>query len=196
MKFICVSLPTRADRRVDVYKEFERVGIDVEFFDATFSPNGNIGLQITLLSLFDTYKNEDEIMIFEDDVMFTDDASFKIKAALEELPKDYDLLYLGATLTSPPVLVSKHLSLVSGALTAHAVLYHRTCYAAYMKHLRRVARQGYIATDYDISDVFLAMYQANHKCYMITPPVATQRPSYSDIQHKFVDYTNIINRWK
>lgn len=194
MKAICMNLPHRTDRFEQAKKEFKDFGIRVEFFKAYPNKDGRIGLQQTLLEIF-TWADEhslDRILIFEDDVKFIGPVS-RFNAALNDLKGvNFDMLYLGATLLDGCVKVTENLALIHRALACHAVVYHRRMFKDYLKHLNRVVQQGYIAKHEDISDVFLAQeIQEREQTYMVWPIVATQRPSFSDIEKTFVDYSFI-----
>jgi glycosyl transferase family 25 len=71
-----------------------------------YGTNGMIGCGLSHLFVWQegikhNYKN---ILILEDDVYFTDEFNEYLKNAIEELPEDYDILYLGYkdTICNPP----------------------------------------------------------------------------------------------
>lgn len=196
-----INLPHRRDRKEQAMAEFEKVGLSEKvklIYGEYNEKDGRVGLQKTLLDLFNHayWKKMDRVLIFEDDVQFINDPIHKLKLALNDLKysfdNKFDLLYFGATRTEPCMKVTNNLILLKGGLAAHAICYNHTVFEKYIKHLRRVVRHGYIATDADISDVFLASeIQPKGNSYMIYPVIATQRPGYSDIEHRNTDYSFI-----
>ncbi|MCK9220234.1 MAG: hypothetical protein M0P47_09325 [Bacteroidales bacterium] len=192
-----MNLPSRPDRREQATKEFERVGIleRVTFIDSKPHPDGRIGLQTTLLSIFEDVlpRNIQNVLIFEDDVHFINDPVNKLRLALTDLKysfnNKFDLLYLGATRTIPCLTVTSNLKLLRSGLAAHATCYNKSVYKPFSKHLTRVVKQGGIITDWDISDVFLATHIQNKgRSYMVHPVIATQEPGWSDIERRDVNY--------
>lgn len=188
-KIICINLPKRTDRRELAKTEFSKYGIPVQFFDAIQHLDGRIGLQMTLLKIFKDNYLCDNLLIFEDDVLFINDPVNKLRLALYDLPPNFDMLYFGANRTEPCLNVTSNLKLLHNALACHAVCYANRMFFKYIRHLYRVTKQGYIATDLDISDVFLTSIQADGHCYMVNPIIATQRPGYSDIEKRETDYS-------
>lgn len=71
-----------------------------------YGTNGMMGCGLSHLFLWQDAlnKNYKNILVLEDDVFFTDDFNEYFKNVIEELPKDYDILYLGYkdTICNPP----------------------------------------------------------------------------------------------
>ena len=71
-----INLPTRADRRENIMREFEsRKEFDVHIVDACIHPRGNIGLWLSICKIVKLaeVEAEDVILICEDDHIFTSD---------------------------------------------------------------------------------------------------------------------------
>jgi hypothetical protein len=197
-----MSLPERADRRDFAKTQFEKVGIydRVTWISSAHHKDGRIGLQQTLLGIFENALSRkiENILIFEDDVKFINDPVNKLRFALTDLKysfnNKFDLLYFGATRTSPCLKVTSNLVLLKNGLAAHAVCYNKSVYKPFLRHLRGVIKQDKIITDWDISDVFLASeVQDRGKSFMVYPVIATQEPGWSDIERRIVDYSFIQN---
>jgi hypothetical protein len=195
-KIVCINLPSRTDRRDQAQAEFDRVGVAAEFIPAQSHVDGRIGLQRTLHDVLAENYSARNILIFEDDVMFVGDGVDKLRLALDDLHHifhdAFDMLYFGANLTEPCLNVTDNLILLHGALACHAVCYNHRIFDRYIRQLKRVSDQGFIATDWDISDVWLTRVQAHGRSYMVSPRIAVQRPGYSDIEKRIVDYTGIL----
>lgn len=134
-------------------------------------------------------KTKEEVLLaLEDDVVFGNiDA---LDAALDELPKDWDLLYLGANITGsvfgikerPPVKHSDHLHRVRAAWTTHAVAYPRRIVEVIVSH--------YQPQTFEMYDQWLnANILPHYKCFLVNPMVAYQRPGKSDLWNCHADYT-------
>ena len=198
----CMGLPERTDRMAFAKTQFEKVGIydRVTWISSAHHKDGRIVLQQTLLGIFENALSRkiENILIFEDDVKFINDPVNKLRFALTDLKysfnNKFDLLYFGATRTSPCLKVTSNLVLLKNGLAAHAVCYNKSVYKPFLRHLRRVIKQDKIITDWDISDVFLASeVQDRGKSFMVYPVIATQEPGWSDIERRIVDYSFIQN---
>lgn len=187
---LCITLPHRMDRHAQAQAEFERAGIPALFVQGMYADDGRIGLMKALVNVF--IAHDGNIMVFEDDVQFTVNVKNVLGQALSELPDEWDMLYLGANLCKPTAPYSPHLVRIRGALAAHAVLYNRRMVPEYLAHLNRVVAQGYVADQSDISDVFLTTIQERGMTYLTVPTLATQRPGWSDIEKREVNYTDIL----
>jgi len=66
-------------------------------FCQKYCTNGMIGCGISHLKIYEDVinNNYNNVLILEDDVYFEDDFHYILKNALEELPNDYDILYIG-----------------------------------------------------------------------------------------------------
>ena len=129
----CVNLTRRTDRRERVSREFEREGLDVEFFDATDgrvdTPNG---LKITPpeYGCADSHiriwrdvikKGYPWALILEDDVVLQPGFKQKLEDVIAEAPKNYDIIYVGYLFESNGCTVSKNLVEIQ-ALGTHAYI--------------------------------------------------------------------------
>lgn len=195
-KIVCMNLPSRTDRRVQVQAEFDKVGVSPEWIPAQPADDGHIGLIRTLHDVFAENYSARNILIFEDDVQFKNDPVGKLRMALMDLHyifhDRFDMLYFGANLTEPCITVTSNLALIHNALATHAVCYNHRMFDRYLRHLKRISDQGFIATDYDINDVWLTTIQSRGKCLMVYPKIATQRAGYSDLEKRYTDYTKIL----
>ena len=65
----------------------------------TFGPKSAIGCGISHMNTWKMFleTNDQYAIIFEDDVILEDNFMEKLKLCLEEVPEDYDILYLGCT---------------------------------------------------------------------------------------------------
>lgn len=174
MKGYYINLDERTDRR----EQFEQHKLPVEFerFPAKKTKPGWMGCRDTHLSLFEQI--DGTTMICEDDCMFLR-PWIVLKDAMQQLPGDWDLLYLGATLTVPVMKYSKNLYNLRGGYSTTGIIYHDRKVPDYMLENRdRIERL----------DVFIVKeIQPRFRCFIVNPMFACQRRGYSDIMHHNFD---------
>lgn len=177
-----INLPRRTDRLTRCSEMLTKHGIAFEVFPAIEHRDGKEGIRATMLKLFDTVK-DDQILVLEDDVDFIGDLSILPKA-ISELPKDFDLLFLGANVFRPAEPYSEHLLRLTGAVANHAVIYTRKV----MERMLEAYRESTQPTDMILNDRVVR----GGKSFITRPLLATQIPDYSDIEKKRVDYSSLL----
>lgn len=183
-KILCLNQAERPDRWKQAQDEFLRVGLgNVERFLAL---PAEVPFQSFCLSQHGMLKHflADEeahcVLTLEDDVVFR--SLNHLPAALQELPADWDILYLGANDRQvTPQRVSAHLSRIRVAWTTHAVAYSRKM-ATYIV-------DNYPVETFAMYDDWLSSKLPEHKCFIVNPPVAWQRPVFSNLWNRATDYT-------
>jgi hypothetical protein len=133
---------------------------------------------------------EGPALILEDDVTFTNVNI--IELAMQELPKDWDIMYLGANVVGTdlcswpePEYYSQFLRRVSQAWTTHAVAYSQKGLDYILSHWTP-GDQMY--------DDWLRCNLEKMQAFITYPMVADQRKGYSDIWQRDVDY-GFFNKW-
>lgn len=185
----CISLPERPEKWEVAQQEFKKLDGNVMKWNATKKVIGFDGCRESHLGLLEhlRYDFKDELyMVFEDDCLFcVDNPQHEISKAMLELPKDWDMLYLGATLNEPLVKYSEHLYRLKRGYTTHAMIFNN--------------QNGVI--DFILEnngggrkiDVFYAdVVQEQFNCYITAPMIATQRNGFSDILNRNVNNGDII----
>ena len=184
MKAFVVNLKDRPDRLIG-FKE-NQFPFKVNRFNAIKTDPGWIGCtesQLVILSR----QTEFPFAIFEDDCQLINSWDI-VEKAVSQLPDDWDMLYLGATLMKPIERYSDNLFRLKEGLCAHAIIYNS----------KRIV--DYILNNFDryenerrkTIDVFYAYdVQEKFNCFITYPLVATQRAGFSDIENMEVDYTQI-----
>ncbi len=194
----CINLDRRTDRWELVKKEFNSIGIldKVNRFTAIDHPDGRIGLIKSFLGLFKMAKDKkmENILIFEDDVHFINNPLENLQKALDQVGDiKWSLFYLGANTHQKLIKLKPNLCLLKNAFSAHAVVYD---YKLYDKIIRRFEKTDRITKMSDINDVFFSSLQDEHTALVVNPIIATQSPSFSDLEKKFVNYNFIEERFK
>lgn len=189
----CINL----DKRVDRWEEtlFELDKLDLREKTIRFSAidgylienksrllNGEYGLNLTHIKLLkEAIKNNyDNVLIFEDDIEFMGNYEF-IHSFLNQVPSDWDIIYLGGNHIQSPIKVSHNIGLVVKTYTTHALIINSRVFKFLIDKLEEHSAQlDVIYTSLDL------------KAYTFIPSLVTQRISFSDIQGGVVDYTPYI----
>ena len=184
---VCINLDRRPDRWGRMQQEFTRHGIDgVRRFSAI---DGNAldvpshwpesqGAYGCLLSHLQVVRDArarglPSVLIFEDDVAFDPEFRLKVDAYCEELPSDWDMVFLGAFHRDDPVPVSEHLGRIIRAHSTYAYALNHSIYDAFIDSNNRAR----LAVDENNLNL-----QAQFDCYAFIPNLAWVEPLYSDTQ--------------
>jgi GR25 family glycosyltransferase involved in LPS biosynthesis len=141
---------------------------------------GWLGLAQTFKKIFQ--ECEGDVLIFEDDATFRGWAT-NLQDAINDLPADWDMLMLGANIKDSRIdRISKRLVRTYGAWTTHAILYsHR--FAKEMVELD---------LEVPIDEYFRTKVHPRGNSYICVPFLSFQRPSESDIEGGYKNYTSLF----
>ena len=143
-KIYCLNLADRTDRWQDCLKNFEEYGITnfrqfegIKVGKGVYEENlsdkalGQIGCALSFCSMIDDAIKEDldSVLFLEDDFQFMlpkEDMEKEVDKCLNELPKDWDMFYLGANVMNqimdkPLVAYSKNLYRIRSGYALHSV---------------------------------------------------------------------------
>jgi GR25 family glycosyltransferase involved in LPS biosynthesis len=128
-------------------------------------------------------KSEDQkVLVFEDDCEFFDGFEEKFKSALKDLPDNWDMFYLGGNLWVPPIKFKNSVHKIIKCYSTHA-------YAVTQKFVRNY---HHLIDFNSIIDNQYAELHSMMNAYVIHPSICGQFTSYSDVENKEVDYTNVF----
>ena len=154
----------------------------MERFEAVWDVVGHQGCIKSHLGVLElATKTSDRFMVLEDDIKIIG-SLVHLGHAMKQLPSDWDMLYLGATLMRPLERYSENLFKLQGGLTTHAIIYnndHGVC--DYII--------GHMAGSH--VDVFMMQVQKLFNCYITFPMIMTQFPGDSDTTGDWTDYEEI-----
>jgi hypothetical protein len=184
--FYCLNLERNGQRWADSLHQFYSVGIETaERINCIESEENryisfNHSHYDTVKKGFDTGKT---FAIFEDDIIF--DRFWKhIDEASRQLPDDWDALYLGANIMGDwqmPHKASSHLSRLPNAWMTHAIVYS-------MKGAAFVL-DNFNPDTFPVYDEWLRLnLMPGGNVYLLTPMSCYQRPGYSDVWQRDVEY--------
>lgn len=199
-RVVCINLPHRTDRKANFLSQSKKYNLgDFEFFNAingnnVTNPypilNGAFGLILSNLEILKKAKQDNlkNILIIEDDCVFNDEIK-NIKSYMDLLPNDWDMFYLGGNHniwwngTNPPEVVNEKIIKLHYTFTTHFVLINSRMFDILINELSKFSNP---------IDVIYTYIQKNYNVYCTKNNIANQLEGFSDIENKFVDYSNVI----
>lgn len=186
LKAFYINLALRTDRRSIVEANFERVGLSPERISAVSSsevkaPNPVEGYKkikdceyACLLSHKKALEQcTDKLLIFEDDVDFVPNFNEKFNYLLENVPDDFELLYLGVWTNGDFEIVKPGIARVRDGLSAHAYIITKSAVDAILPEFDGKHGQN---------DVVMYNFNKRGTSYAAIPCIAYQSNSYSDLK--------------
>lgn len=197
-KIFCINLDRRPDKWALSEAEFKKIGISVERFAAidgaslTLPSTAKItaaeaGCSLSHLTLLKRMVESgwSRILILEDDVEFMDGANQFFNQWMQQVPTDWDMLYLGGNNVSQPTRISRNVSKIIRTYTTSSY------------GITNAMAQQVIANVESLSsqvDVAYTNFHRSHKCYIFWPTLAWQKAGFSDIQNAHTDYTHAMKK--
>jgi GR25 family glycosyltransferase involved in LPS biosynthesis len=180
-KYFVINLDSRPDR-LQQFNENE-FPFEIERFSAIRKVPGIKGCNASHLAIL----NKDcalPFVVFEDDCKLIEDWSI-VETAMKQLPKDWDILLVGANLNTPLEQYSENLFKVKNAWTTHAIIYGAQGVVDYIKKK--------MPKDSTPIDAFYSKHiYPNFNCFVVNPLVAIQRCSFSDINNGVRNYEELM----
>ena len=151
--------------------------------------NGWIGCGLAHLNGLRLAKELNQnVLMFEDDVVFVDDYIKIIHNAVNELPENWDMFYLGANITGTVHQVSSQLGRLTSARATHAYGVNHNFISKLIETVEAKAESK------PIDCVYADEVCPSNYCYVTIPLVAMQRDGYSDISSTTVSYAPWMNQ--
>ena len=119
------------------------------------------------------------ILIFEDDVVFDPQFKEKFASFIQELPADWDMLFLGALHKDEPVKVSEHIGRITKANSTFAYAIRNTVFDAFIELQSRAE---------DVIDMNNYLLQERFNCYCFMPNLVWVESTYSDVQNRLENH--------
>jgi len=141
---------------------------------------GWVGLAKTFNKIF--AEAEGDVLIFEDDATYRGWVT-NLLNAIKDLPEGWEMLMLGANIKDQRIdRINNTLARTYGAWTTHGIYYsHKLC-----KELSN------LEFSVPIDEYFRTVVHPRGNSYVVYPFLSYQRPSESDIEGGFKDYTNLF----
>lgn len=119
--------------------------------------------------------NAPSVLIFEDDVVFDDEFGKKFGQQVSQLPRDWDMLYLGALHKDEPAAAGANLVRLTRSNSTYAYALRETVYDAFIELNERAE---------DVLDNNCFELQRRFNCYCFMPHLAWVETDYSDAQRR------------
>ncbi len=203
-KIYCINLDRRPDRWDECCSIFNIMNLEVERFSACDGQlidtgygkvyNGELGGTISHTRLFKKIKDEgfEKVLILEDDVEFCKNFEENFNSSIQEVPNDWDLLFLGGNHTGGYDKISQRVGRVyrTYALQSYAVNKKSidTLYENMIRFIGHVIACGERLTPSVAADFYIGKLQPSLNCYSIFPNLTWQRESFSDLQQNIMNY--------
>lgn len=209
-KIYCINLEDRPDRWSLCVEKFKEHGIEnyTRFNGVKVNGNlsskklGQIGCSASFYNIIKDArdKNYNNILILEDDFNFIASKEDVIKAlekAFEEIPKDWDMLYLGGNIINdfhfnPIEKYSENLFKLNSAFTTHSICFSKQSFDKILNAFP--PQENWLESlmkNYDSIDVFFAQhFHIKNKCFIYKELLCMQEPSFSSIENTFYNYTD------
>lgn len=193
---VYINLDRRTDRRAEFESECQRIGLHVDRFPAVAEQPGFVGCHKSHLAVLRMARdnNWDHVLIFEDDFQFLVSPT-EFQSLLSEFFSsgiEYDVLMLSYNIQRQEphnALLGKVLE----AQTASGYLVHKRFYNTLIQnleyHLPLLESTG--AHWLHLNDQCWKSIQPQAAWYYFNTRIGKQRPSFSDLSNRFMDYNGV-----
>lgn len=169
-----------------MHPDLIKQGIDFSVWVATEMENGVVGLLRSMHGLFThcIEKGLDNVLVLEDDNFFLQDFDSMMDEIWPQVPKDYHCLFLSCNLLSRPERVSENILRIRSSYSTNAIVYSLEAMKLIVPLIEK-----YPTTAYDII-LMRELQQQYGKSYCTYPMLSEQRPGYSSIEKKEIDWAS------
>ena len=186
---VYINLDSRRDRRIEVLSELKQVFPDekIQRFSAIRHDNGAVGCSKSHIAVIEMAKKEGwgNVLIIEDDFMWQNmDNGIPDLERYASIP--YDVVLLSGTFVESEPISNRVISsqtTVAYIVSAH---YYDTLLENYKAGVNQLETGG--IKPVCALDMYWKRLQRAHNWFIVQPKVCLQRPSYSDIENKYIDY--------
>lgn len=195
-----INLKTRPDRLEHANKEFEKLGIKPNIFNAIQTKDGAVGCtmsHIKCLELAIEY-DYDRIFICEDDITFTDAYTLKRSLGFFEKKtkkqKNWDVLIIGGNVVKPYEKIDDYCLKITNCQTTTGYIVNKKYYKTLLENFR-TGVQKLLTTNNKREfaiDIYWKQLQAIDNWYLLYPLTVTQYENFSDIEKKDTNYNHLM----
>lgn len=185
-----LNLDSRPDRKESILEQAQILGI-IPIRIQALSPadlghdNHHLAFNASCMKALKEMQG-DNVLLLEDDCVLRSVTT--LEASLKQLPKDYDMVFLGANIQDGGVeMYSPNLVSYNSGWTTHAVGYSRECIEFIKGHFN--------PDQFPIYDEWIRLnVLPRGRSFVACPMVADQLKGFSDIWQGNVDY-GFFNAW-
>lgn len=179
MKSIILTTKDKPLRLYNAEQEIAKLGIKADVFYAIENADAKLSFNLSMQHIM---RNNDGVLaFFEDDVIIKDNNHYQI--AINQLPTNWELCYLGANITGAVERYSDNLFKMNGGWTTHGVLFNNP---------KKIC-ENYIDTTQMFDDWLSNNIHPRGNTFIISPMIAWQQIHHSMLWDRVADYTDILN---
>ena len=193
-----INLDTRPDRKQHFENQMKMLGLNATRFNAIKNNCGAIGCSLSHLTLLKYAKenNLDHILIMEDDIMFLNPQVFiyNLNNVLTNHP-DFDVLLIAGNNMGIYDRLDKFCIKITKCQTTTGYLVKSHYYDKLIKNYEEGINnliKNIKLMDYFAIDQYWNKLQLEDKWYLVTPLTVTQKPDYSDIEKRQINYNYVM----
>jgi len=193
-----INLDTRPDRKAFFENQMKMIGLNAKRFNAIKHNCGAIGCTLSHLELLKYAKqqNMDHILIMEDDIMFLRPKLFVfyLNDCLKN-HKDFDVLLIAGNNMDNYTRLDNYCVKIKKCQTTTGYLVKSHYYDKLINNfeagVNKLKQNVTLSNDYAL-DQYWTSLQLQDKWYLLTPLTVTQKPDYSDIEKRQINYDNVM----
>jgi GR25 family glycosyltransferase involved in LPS biosynthesis len=193
-----INLDSRPDRRQWMETQFQALGIAATRMPAQVDNEGAIGCSLSHIACLEYAKAHDfpMVCIMEDDAWIVNPRFMdQLEKVKKVLTTQWDVMLLGANNYHPYEQWTDDFIKVRNAQSAVSYVVQRPYYDRLIENFSQgvyfLAHQPLNKVEFAL-DMHWKRLQAEDRWYMVLPASITQRPDYSDIEGRMVDYNHLM----
>jgi hypothetical protein len=189
----CINVLSRKERKKNIQKLGKDLHFRFEFHPVMIRRDTKKGCLESHLEVIQLAYNRgwEKVLIFEDDLLPTQYLLQNSWKLLQNIPDDWDMLYLGGTIKQKIYDEEDYRQYVD---FQHREWVRMCCWTthAYIVNLKNLNLVADLAKafeqDQQLDHYYVEKIHPKYKCYMHNPMLFIQAPGYSDIEHANVNY--------
>ena len=192
-KAIYINLDRRVDRRELIEAEFAKMGIMVERFPAIEAKPGMVGCHASHLAVLKKARDAgwENVLVFEDDFMFAVDKEtfHRELKRFFDLKMPYDVVMLAYNLNKSEEC-NEVVGYARDVQNAAGYIVHKRFYDKLIDNLETafpLLRDTHQHWNY-LNDQCWKSLQPQSEWFYLKTRIGKQRPSYSDLAERYMDY--------
>ncbi len=194
-----INLEARKDRLEHAEKEFKKMNIIAERFNAVKLASGAVGCTMSHIKCLELAKqrNYEQVFVCEDDIVFKNPELLKKNITKFSENKDiqWDVLIIGGNSVPPYMKVGDYCARILNCQTTTGYIVKKSFYDILINNMKEgvkhLMKNPENKRQYAI-DIYWKRLQMQYFWYMITPPTVSQYENYSDIEGKNMSYDHLL----
>ena len=196
-----INLDSRTDRRTHFELQFSEIGFHPQRFAAIQNADGAIGCTMSHIACMEMASQNkwDHVLVCEDDATIINPAQLvdQVNHFFNRFNDSWDVLLLAGNNYQPFRQESPEAVRVANCQTATAYLvrrpYFETLLANFREGLGKLKAEPTKQPKYAI-DQYWKLLQRTGRWYLVVPITVVQRPDYSDIAKRHVNYSDVMTQ--